>query len=90
MAQVYMSESELAENLHAALENVRTGVEVVVEQDHRTVAVIKMPQPPGQPIDECIAIAQARQSHATLDDDFATDLQEIIASRQPLDTSEWE
>jgi hypothetical protein len=90
MAQVHMTEAELAQNLHAVLEKVRNGAEIVIEQDHQAVAVIKMPQAPGRPIDECIAIAKARDSHATLDEDFAADLEEIIAGRGPLDTSAWE
>ncbi len=90
MAQVHMTEAELAQNLHAVLEKVRNGEEIVIEQDHQMVAVIKMPQAPGRPIDECIAIARARDSHATLDEGFAADLQEIIAGRRPLDTSAWE
>lgn len=90
MAQVHMTEAELAQNLHAVLERVRNGTEVVIEQDHQMVAVIKRPQAPGRPIDECIAIARARDSRATLDDDFAADLEEIIAGREPLDTSAWE
>jgi hypothetical protein len=60
------------------------------KQDHQMVAIIKMPQAPGRPIDECIAIARARNSQAALDEGFAADLEEIIASRRPLDTSAWE
>jgi antitoxin (DNA-binding transcriptional repressor) of toxin-antitoxin stability system len=90
VGQVHMTEAELAQNLHAVLENVRNGAEIVIEQDHRTVAVIKMPQAPGRPIDECIAIARARESHATLDEDFAADLEEIIAHAGPLEAPTWE
>jgi antitoxin (DNA-binding transcriptional repressor) of toxin-antitoxin stability system len=56
------------------LEKVRQGVEVVVEQDHRPVAIIKTPQRPGRLIDECIVMARADGSGATLDEDFAKDL----------------
>ncbi|HTS46963.1 MAG TPA: hypothetical protein VMH05_03410 [Bryobacteraceae bacterium] len=90
MAQVHMSESEVAKNFAAALEKVRQGAEVIVELDHRPVAVITAVKGPGRPIDECIAIAKARGSTATLDEDFAKDLEEIIAQRQPLDTSAWD
>ena len=91
MAQVHMTEAELARDLHAVLEKVRQGVEVVIEQDHRPVAVIKTPQGPGRPIDECIALAKARGSRATLDEDFAKDLEEIINShREPLDPPAWD
>ena len=44
----------------------------------------------GAALDECIAIAKARGSGATLDEEFAKDLEEIIARRQPLDTSAWD
>jgi hypothetical protein len=45
---------------------------------------------PGRPIDECIAFANANGSRAQLDKEYAKDLEEIIASRQPLDTSLWD
>ncbi len=62
MAQVHMTEAELARDLHGALLKVQQGVEVVVEQDHRPVAVIRSPLPKGRMLSECIAIAEARGS----------------------------
>jgi antitoxin (DNA-binding transcriptional repressor) of toxin-antitoxin stability system len=50
MATVRMSEAELARDLHAVLAKVRQGVEVVIEQDHRPVAILK-PSEPGGPDD---------------------------------------
>ena len=61
-----------------------------MEQGDRTVAIIKLVKGPGRPIDECIALAKAHETGASLDDDFAKDLEEIINSRQPLDTSVWD
>jgi antitoxin (DNA-binding transcriptional repressor) of toxin-antitoxin stability system len=90
MAVLHMTEAELARDLHAVLEKVRQGTEIVVEEGYRTVAVIKPVQGPGRPLDECIAIAKAHGSGATLDEDFAKDLEEIIAQRRPLDTSAWD
>lgn len=87
MGQIHMTEADVARDFAAVLEKVRQGLEVVVEQNDRTVAVIKPVQGPGRPIDECIALAKARGSGATLDEDFARDLEEIVASRRPLDTS---
>ncbi len=85
MATVHMSEAEVARDLHAVLEQVRLGAEVIVERDAMAVAVIKAPRFRGRPIDECIALAEARGSHATLDEDFAKDLEDIINShREPL------
>ena len=53
-------------------------------------AVITLVKDPGRPIDECIALAKARGSGATLDEDFEKDLDEIVANRRPLDTSVWD
>jgi antitoxin (DNA-binding transcriptional repressor) of toxin-antitoxin stability system len=90
MERVYMTEAEVASDFAAVLERLKQGAEVVVEQDHRPVAVISPVRGPGRPIDECIALAKAHGSGATLDEEYAADLEEIIASRQPLDTSVWD
>ena len=90
LAQVHMTKAKLARDLHAVLEKVRQGAEVIIEDGYRRVAVIKPVQGPGRSIDECIAIARAHNSGATLDEDFAKDLEEIIASRKPLDTPAWD
>ena len=44
---VRMTEAELARDVHAVLEKVRQGVEVVIEQGNRPVAVLKAPKPAG-------------------------------------------
>jgi len=48
MGQVRMSEAEVAGDLHGVLDRVQQGVEIVVEQDHRPVAVIRSPLPKGR------------------------------------------
>jgi len=35
MANVHMSEAEVARDLHAVLAKLQQGIEVVIEQDHR-------------------------------------------------------
>jgi antitoxin (DNA-binding transcriptional repressor) of toxin-antitoxin stability system len=92
MVQVHVTEAEAARDFHAVLARVREGVEVVVEQENRAIAVIRMPTPPGpdRSIDECIAIAEAfeaRPGYAPLpDEDFARDVQAgIDGHREPLD-----
>jgi antitoxin (DNA-binding transcriptional repressor) of toxin-antitoxin stability system len=89
--QVHMTEAELARDLHEVLAKVQQGVEVVVEQDHRPVAVIRSPLPKGRLLSECIAAAEARGSIATLDEGFMKDVEEGIASRsQPWNPPAWE
>ena len=89
---VRITEAELARDVHAVLEKVRQGIEVIVESDdHRPIAVISPPRFSGRPIEECIAEAKARGSQVTLDEDFGKDLEEIIAShRQPLTPPSWD
>src|ERR671927_255938 len=91
-----LTEAELARDIHAVLARVREeGLEVIVEQDHRPVAVIKTPQGPGRKLSECIAIAKAYEEHLGYapvpDSDFAADVQAAIdAHREPLNPPEWE
>jgi antitoxin (DNA-binding transcriptional repressor) of toxin-antitoxin stability system len=86
---VRITEAELARDTHAVLEKVQAGVEIVVEQDHRPVAVIKTPQGPGRKISECSALAKAykeKLGYAPVPDpDFAKDVQATIdANCEPL------
>jgi antitoxin (DNA-binding transcriptional repressor) of toxin-antitoxin stability system len=91
MAQVHMTEAELARDLHGVLAKVQQGVEVVVEQDHRPVAVIRSPLPKGRLLSECITLAEARGSTTTLDEGFMKDVEEGIASRsEPWKPPVWE
>jgi antitoxin (DNA-binding transcriptional repressor) of toxin-antitoxin stability system len=94
MAQVHMTEAELARDLHGVLEKVRQGAEVVIEQDHRPVAVIKPHQGPGRMLSECIALAEQREKErgyaVTLDPDFAADVEEIVRNRQPWNPPSWD
>ena len=84
MATVHMSEAEVARDLHAVLAKVQQGVEVVIEQDHRPVAVLKPSHPVGRMISEVVADLEARGSDAVMDEDFARDIAEgIEAQRQP-------
>jgi antitoxin (DNA-binding transcriptional repressor) of toxin-antitoxin stability system len=95
MARVHITEDELARDTHTVLAKVQEGVEVIVEQDHRPVAVIKTPRGPGRKISECIALAKAYEAKLGYspvpDHDFAKDVQAAIdAHREPLNPSAWE
>jgi antitoxin (DNA-binding transcriptional repressor) of toxin-antitoxin stability system len=86
-----MTEAELARDLHAVLEKVRQGVEVVVEHDLQPVAIIRPPKRSGRPISECIAPARASGSKVTPDSGFAADVEEGIRSRQqPWNPPSWD
>jgi antitoxin (DNA-binding transcriptional repressor) of toxin-antitoxin stability system len=91
MAQVHMSDAEVAKNFAAILERVRQGAEIVIEQDARPVAVLKSTPRTGRLISECIALAKARGSKATMDEGFAKDVEEAVRSHQePWDPPSWD
>jgi len=91
MATVRITEAELARDVHAVLAKVQEGVEVIVEQDHRPVAVIRTPHRSGRPISEVLREARERNSTIILDPDFGKDLEAVIASHeQPWTPPSWE
>jgi antitoxin (DNA-binding transcriptional repressor) of toxin-antitoxin stability system len=90
MATVRITEAELVRDIHAVLAQVQEGVEVIVEQNHRPVAVIKTPEGPGRRISECIALAKAHEEKLGYtpvpDPDFARDVRAAIATDAQLGT----
>jgi hypothetical protein len=82
MVQVHMTEAEVTKDFGAVLEKLQQGAEIVVEQDHRPVAIIRPPNRSGRPISECIAAAKASGSTVTLDGGFGADVEEGIRNRQ--------
>lgn len=91
MGTLRITEAELARDIHAILAKVQRGVEVVVEQDHRPVAVLRPLDRSGRLISDILREARHRNSTVTLDEDFGTDLEAIIASQQqPWNPPSWE
>jgi antitoxin (DNA-binding transcriptional repressor) of toxin-antitoxin stability system len=91
----HISESELVQDIHSVLEQVRNGAEVVIEQDRHPVAVLRpASQEPGRLLSESIAIAREREKErgfaAILDPDFAGDVEEIVRSRALWTPTSWD
>ena len=90
MATIHMSEAEVARDLHAVLSVVQQGIEVIIEQDHLPVAVLKMPftlqTTPGRKLSECIVLAKAYEEklgYAPIPDaNFAQDVRAGIEARR--------
>jgi antitoxin (DNA-binding transcriptional repressor) of toxin-antitoxin stability system len=87
-----ITEAELARDIPGVLARVREGAEVIVEQDHRPVAVIKTPNRSGRPITEILREARQRNSTVTLDEDFGADLEDVISrhQREPWNPPYWD
>ncbi len=91
METLRITEAELARDVHAVLAAVQTGVEVIVEQNHRTLAVIRTPFAPGRLLSHSIKMAEALGTTAFPDDGFMKDVEEGIAQRsQPWNPPTWE
>ena len=91
MGVLHMSEAEVVKDIAAVLAKVRQGVEIVVEQDQRTIAVIKPPAVTGRKISEVIAALEAAGANAVVDEEFAQDVEEgINAHREPWNPPSWD
>jgi antitoxin (DNA-binding transcriptional repressor) of toxin-antitoxin stability system len=77
MAQVHMSEAELARDIASAVDRVRRGTEIVIERNAQPVAVLRSPEPRRRKLSE-IAASLSSQSTATVDADFAADVNDFI------------
>ena len=68
--------------------------EIVIERDAQPVAVLRAASPTRRTISACIALAKAHEEEtglaATLDPDFAADVEEIIRNRQPWNPPAWD
>jgi antitoxin (DNA-binding transcriptional repressor) of toxin-antitoxin stability system len=94
MAPIHITEAELARDLHAVLERVRQGAEVIVERNHQAVAVLRAPGPQRRTVSDCIAFAEHRDKErgyaVTLDPDFAAVVEQIVLNRKPWNPSSWD
>lgn len=90
MSTIHISEAEAVRDFAGLLAYVRAGAEIVIESDTAPVAILRTPAPPRRSIEECIALLPEGSS-ATIDEDFARDVQEAVAAhREPLNPPEWD
>jgi antitoxin (DNA-binding transcriptional repressor) of toxin-antitoxin stability system len=81
---IHISEAEAASNFAGVLARVREGVEVVIESGKLPVAVLRPAEPHVRLLSESLRLAKEHASTATLDGDFARDLEAAINShREP-------
>jgi prevent-host-death family protein len=89
MTELHMTAAELGENLAEVLAKVRQGADVVIEQDDRPVAVLSPVVALGRKASEIMARME-KTSSATMDADFAHDVQAGIDARnQPWEPPAW-
>jgi antitoxin (DNA-binding transcriptional repressor) of toxin-antitoxin stability system len=86
---IQISDKEAANNFASLLDLVRKGAEIVIEHGARPVAVLHAVEPVRRTISECIALLP-EDSTATIDQDFANDVEEILSNRKPWNPPAWE
>lgn len=88
---VHISEAEAASNFADVLARVRGGVEVVIVRGKLPIAAVRPAEPHVRPLSESWRLAKEHASTATLDGDFARDLEAAINShREPLNPPAWD
>ncbi len=88
---IHVSEAQAASDFPSLLARVRAGAEVVIERDAEVVAVIRPAAPKVRLLSESLRLAEERGSHATLDDEFGSDLEAVVGShREPLTLPAWD
>ena len=97
MAAFHISEFEAEQDFPALMEKVRAGYEVVIESEKSPVAVLSPASLPRRSISESIAMAEAHEKELgyspVMDEEFASDMREIVANRrprEPRDMSAWD
>jgi antitoxin (DNA-binding transcriptional repressor) of toxin-antitoxin stability system len=88
---IHISEAEAASDFAGLLARVRAGAEVVIESGTLPVAVVRPAEPHVRLLSESLRLAKEHASTATLDGDFARDLEAVINShREPLEPPAWD
>jgi prevent-host-death family protein len=88
---IHVSEADAASNFGKLLERVRAGAEVVIESDKLPIAVVRPAEPLVRLLSESLRLAREHASTATLDSDYARDVEAGIDShREPLDPPSWD
>ena len=88
---IHISELEAASHFAALLVGLRAGEEIVIEDDSRPVAVVHPAEPSVRLLSESLRLAREHGSTATLDEDFAKDVEAAIASHlEPLEPPSWD
>jgi antitoxin (DNA-binding transcriptional repressor) of toxin-antitoxin stability system len=92
MATIHIPEADAARDFTSLMAHVNAGSEVVIERDAQPVAIVRPPvKLPGRLLSEVIALMEARGSTATVDEDFARDVEAAIAAHpEPLDPPAWD
>jgi len=88
---IHISDAEAASDFASLLARVRAGEEVVIEHDAHPVAVLHPAEAGVRLLSDSLRLAREHGSTATVDEDFAKDVEAAIEShREPLNPPAWD
>jgi prevent-host-death family protein len=88
---IHISEAEAVSDFASLMARVRSGAEVIIVDNARPVAVVRPAEPYVRLLSESLRLAREHSSTATLDEDFAKDVEAAIEShREPLAPPAWD
>ena len=82
---IHVSDTEAEHDFSSLLDRVRKGAEIVIEHEARPVAVVRPAEPHVRLLSESLRLAREHNSTATLDPDFAKDVEAAVASHADYD-----
>ena len=86
-----ISEAEATRDFGSLRVRVRAGAEVVIKSGTQPVAVVRPAEPPVRRLSESLRLAREHGSTATLDGNFARDVEAAIEThREPLNPPAWD
>jgi len=83
MAVLHISEADLVRDVHAVLDRVQSGEEVVIERDARPVAILRAPDPRRKLSEIAASLAENSPGDKAVDD-YSRIREEMIASGLPM------
>jgi antitoxin (DNA-binding transcriptional repressor) of toxin-antitoxin stability system len=88
---IHISEAEAAADFSSILDRVRAGVEFVIENGTKPVAILHPAERSVRLLSESLQIAREKGSTTTLDEGFARDVEAAVdGHREPLDPPAWD
>ncbi|MCU1323714.1 MAG: Antitoxin [Acidobacteriaceae bacterium] len=95
MSTNHISVTELSPEVRALIDHLGVGEEILIDSGNETIAVLRIPgRPKARSLSELITRFEAQEKTTgqpiLMDEEYASDMKEIIASRKPRDTSAWD
>ncbi|CAN5769919.1 hypothetical protein BH10ACI4_BH10ACI4_14990 [soil metagenome] len=95
MSTNHISVTDLSPQVRDLIEHLDVGEEILIDSGNATIALLRLPShPKAKNLSELINHFEAKEKATgqpiLMDEEYASDMREIIARRKPRDTSAWD